>query len=116
MNKRMNYLKMISLCHSYLFLVLLFITSSIEARENVYLHLDNDSYFLGETIWFSAYVTNDGLQISNSKVLYVELLSPEGNIVDSRQYQLSNGRASGEFPFLLCCSLAFSRFVPSQSI
>lgn len=98
MNKRMNYLKMISLCHSYLFLVLLFITSSIEARENVYLHLDNDSYFLGETIWFSAYVTNDGLQISNSKVLYVELLSPEGNIVDSRQYRLSAGRASGEFP------------------
>ena len=49
-------------------------------QEKVYLHLDNSSYFLGETIWFKAYVTRaDRNSLSNlSKVLYVELINPEG--------------------------------------
>ena len=49
-------------------------------QEKVYLHLDNRSYFIGDTIWFKAYVVNaTTLQISNiSKVLYVELLNDKG--------------------------------------
>lgn len=68
-------------------------------QEKVYLHLDNSSYFLGETIWFKAYVTRaDRNSLSNlSKVLYVELINPEGYVLDSKKLKLENGQCSGSF-------------------
>ena len=53
-------------------------------QEKVYLHLDNTAYFLGETIWMKAYVTrSDTENRSNiSRVLYVELISPRGFVVE----------------------------------
>ena len=54
-------------------------------QEKVYLHLDNTGYFKDEKIWFKAYVTrtdNDSLA-SISKVLYVELINPSGDIEQS---------------------------------
>jgi hypothetical protein len=47
--------------------------------EKVYLHLDRPVYGTGETIWFNAYLV-DALRHrpdSLSKILYVELLSPQ---------------------------------------
>jgi hypothetical protein len=45
-------------------------------REKVSLHLDNASYYLGDTIWFKAYVVTaeQNLPTTISKPLYVELL------------------------------------------
>ncbi len=68
-------------------------------QEKVYLHFDNTGYFKGDTIWFKCYVTTaDENKYTNiSKVLYVELLSPEGNVVDSRKLKIENGQCHGEF-------------------
>jgi hypothetical protein len=45
-------------------------------REKAYLHLDNSSYYIGDTIWFKAYVTTPVKeQLSTlSRPLYVELI------------------------------------------
>ena len=67
-------------------------------QEKVYLHFDNSSYYLGETIWFKAFVTcytsNEATDFS--KVLYVELMSPEGYVVKTDKYKIGeNGTCSG---------------------
>lgn len=63
-------------------------------QEKVYLHLDNTAYFEGETIWYSAYVVGD------SKVLYVELLSPTGVILKQQKLKVVDGRCHGSFPLI----------------
>ncbi len=67
-------------------------------QEKVYLHLDNSDYFLGENIWFKAYVTSSELNKPTelSKVLYVDVLSPEGNVVVSKRYHLDDGQCHGD--------------------
>ena len=69
-------------------------------QEKVYLHLDNNAYFPGETIWFKAYVVGAAslMPVQLSKVLYVELLTPEGQVMVRRKCELINGRTSGELP------------------
>ena len=55
-------------------------------QERVYLHFDNSAYYLGETMWFKAYIsygTNDRIT-TPSKVLYVELVAPEGYVVENK--------------------------------
>ena len=68
-------------------------------QEKVYLHLDNNGYFPGETIWFKAYVVGAGslLPTDMSKVLYVELLTPDGEVLKRNKYAILNGRTCGEF-------------------
>ena len=68
-------------------------------QEKVYLHFDNTGYYLGETMWFAAYVvTAPQLRPTQmSKVLYVELLTPEGRIVETKKLKIEEGRCHGEF-------------------
>ncbi len=70
----------------------------VMAQEKVYLHFDNTGYFNGETIYFKAYVVNSTTgQLANiSKVLYVELLSPGGDIIATRKCAIVDGQANGE--------------------
>lgn len=69
-------------------------------RESVYLHTDRDWYFLGERIWFSAYVKSGGYISSNlSDVLYVELIQPDGKILDRSMVKIEGGRANGSLTF-----------------
>jgi hypothetical protein len=66
--------------------------------EKVYLHLDKPVYATGETLWFKAYLV-DGMQHrpdSASKVLYVELLSPQRRVVARRTLRLQGGLAHGD--------------------
>ena len=68
--------------------------------ERVYMQFDNSAYFLGETIWFKAYVTsgNDNRPTDISKVLYVELVAPEGYVVKTEKYKIDEaGVCVGEF-------------------
>jgi hypothetical protein len=67
-------------------------------QEKVYLHLDNTGYFKGETIWFKAYVTrcDNGHTTDLSKVLYVELLNPSGDVVKTRKLKIEDGQAYGD--------------------
>ena len=66
-------------------------------QEKVYLHFDNTAYFRGETVWFSAYVVRTDKQrlTDLSRVLYVELLDPIGDVVQTCKLRLDGGRASG---------------------
>lgn len=61
-------------------------------QEKVFLHLDNTCYFVGDTIWFKAYVTRTDTQKPTdlSKILYVELLTPDGFLVERQQIPLEN--------------------------
>lgn len=72
--------------------------NQVMPQEKVYLHIDNTGYFMGETIWFKAYVVRaDGNTPTDlSKVLYVELVNPSGDIVETRKLQVTNGCASGD--------------------
>ena len=69
-------------------------------QEKVYLHFDNTSYYLGETMWFKAYVlgTSGHTLRPQSKVLYVELVAPEGYVVETKKYKLDDkGCCNGDF-------------------
>ena len=68
-------------------------------QEKVYLHFDNTGYFMGETIWFKAYVVRADNQCptSMSRVLYVELVNPSGDVVETRKLAVNgNGIAYGD--------------------
>ena len=69
-------------------------------QEKVYLHFDNTGYFMGETIWFKAYVMNSTTMEASdmSRVLHVELLTPEGRILTSQKLKIEKGQAHGSLP------------------
>ena len=70
-------------------------------QEKVYLHFDNTAYFQGDIIWFSAYVVDAAMQTpAQSKVLYVELLSPNGVVVRQLKLKVENGQAHGSLPLV----------------
>lgn len=68
-------------------------------QEKVYLHFDNTSYYLGESIWFKAYVVRaDRNSLSQiSKILYVDLISTEGYVLHTLKLKVENGQCHGEF-------------------
>ena len=68
-------------------------------QEKVYLHFDNTSYYLSETIWFKAYIVRaDRHHLTGlSRVLYVELLNAEGHLLDTRKLKIENGQCHGDF-------------------
>ncbi|MCI7269334.1 MAG: hypothetical protein MR561_03795, partial [Prevotella sp.] len=71
-----------------------------QIQEKVYLHLDNNCYFVGDTLWYKAYVVQaDCLKPTRmSKLLYVELLSPDGFVVERQHVILAgNGTTYGQF-------------------
>ena len=73
--------------------------NKVVPQEKVYLHFDNMGYFENETLWFKAYVTRtyDGHASDLSKVLYVELLNPSGDIIKTRKYPIDSlGVSHGE--------------------
>ena len=68
-------------------------------QEKVFVHMDNSCYFLGDTIWFSAYTkeTATGKPSPLSRVLYVELLNHDGYLVERKLIELNKGRGDGFF-------------------
>lgn len=74
--------------------------SAQQVQEKVYLHVDNSCYFVGDTLWFKGYVVRaDNLQPTDmSRILYVELLSPDGLLVERQNIIISpNGHTCGQF-------------------
>lgn len=68
-------------------------------QEKVYLHMDNRSYYVGDTIWFKAYVMNASTlhPTQLSGVLYVELLNDFGAEVAQKKLEIRNGMCHGDF-------------------
>ena len=73
--------------------------SSSIPQEKVYLHMDNTSYFLGDTIWFAAYTrqTCDDKPSKISHVLYVELYNQDGYMMERKLVEMRDGRGNGSF-------------------
>lgn len=75
--------------------------NSIYPQEKVYLQFDNTSYYTGETIWFKAFVVNaSNLDRTKSKILYVELLSPTGTLLQKDKYMIVAGQADGSITLI----------------
>ena len=75
-------------------------SSYSQVQEKVYIHTDNGCYFVGDTLWYKAYVVraDDLLPTDISRILYVELLSPDGLLVERQQIVVSNkGHMCGQF-------------------
>ena len=71
-----------------------------QVQEKVWLHTDNECYFVGDTLWYKAYVVRaDNLRPTNmSRILYVELLSPDGLLVERQNVIVSSrGFSCGQF-------------------
>ncbi|MBQ8464320.1 MAG: carboxypeptidase-like regulatory domain-containing protein [Prevotella sp.] len=68
-------------------------------QEKVYVHMDNTAYFMGETIWFKAYVmrADNQKKTTLSRVLYVDLVSPDGEVVQTLKLPIVNGEAASSF-------------------
>ena len=75
------------------------VLGQILPQEKVYLHLDNTCYFVGDTIWYKGYVTQSDKRTLTelSKILYVELLTPDGYVVERQQLEMPDGMANGMF-------------------
>ena len=69
-------------------------------QEKIYVHMDNTCYFKGDTIWYKAYVVRaDDLTYTDmSRITYVELLSPDGMMVERQMLVTSpKGWTAGNF-------------------
>lgn len=74
--------------------------SVLPVQEKVYLHFDNNCYFLGDTIWYKAYVVlaDDNTPEPLSRILYVELLNEQGYLMERQQLEINKlGQANGCF-------------------
>src|SRR5579862_7516661 len=64
--------------------------------EKVYIHFDKPYYAVNDTIWFRSYVTVDLHQLTTlSRILYVDFINVQGQVVNELKLQLVNGMASG---------------------
>jgi len=68
-------------------------------EDKVYVQLDKPFYKPGETIWYSAYVRNaqDMKPSAQSDIVYVEFISPKGNVITTQKIIVKNGKAIGDF-------------------
>lgn len=76
------------------------ICNNPQIQEKIYMHIDNQSYYVGDTLWWKAYVVSaDDLKPTDiSRILYVELLTPDGYLTERQQVYLGgDGTAYGQF-------------------
>jgi hypothetical protein len=95
---------------SYYFLAAMFLMASLpgsygqsvsitepSCRERVTLYTDRSVYISGESINFSAFLAMlEGECTGISRVLYCELITPDGTRVSEGKFELIGGRASGK--------------------
>ena len=67
--------------------------------EKAYLHFDKDNYAAGDDIWFRAYLVHgtDHRPSTISRILYVEFLDPEGEVLSQLRLRVNEGQAVGDF-------------------
>ena len=69
-------------------------------QEKLHLHTDRDFYVPGEKIWFKAYITDVATHrySTQSRYVYVELISPEDALVHRVMVRSENGMFYGYMP------------------
>ncbi len=67
--------------------------------EKIYLHTDNSRYFIGEDLYYKAYTVraSNNLLFDNSNILYVELISPDAEIIARNMTNIEMGLGHGDF-------------------
>lgn len=67
--------------------------------EKFYLHTDKSLYYPGEDIWWSGYLQAVGHTAADqlSDVVYVELLNPQGSVIQNLNLPILQGKAKGNF-------------------
>ena len=68
-------------------------------QEQVFLHMDNNCYYLGDTIYYKAYVRrgDNGHPTNLSGILYCELLNDDGYLIERQMIPLEKGEGYGNF-------------------
>ncbi|MGB3149546.1 MAG: hypothetical protein WBB27_02700 [Maribacter sp.] len=68
-------------------------------RESVHLHLNKNTFFIGEEIWWAAYVYNKKLGKPSSETmnLYVGLYNSDGKQIRRELFLAENGMTNGSF-------------------
>ena len=67
-------------------------------QEEVFIHMDNTCYYLGDTLYYKAYMRlSDGRPSMLSHLLYVELLNHDGFLVERQKVEMKNGQGYGSF-------------------
>ena len=70
-------------------------------QEEIFVHTDNTCYYLGDTLYFKAYMRlSDGHPSHLSKMLYVELLNQDGYLVERQKIEMKDGMGFGSFCLL----------------
>ncbi|NQX77397.1 hypothetical protein [Gilvibacter sp.] len=75
------------------------LSTYLDARKAIHLHLNKDRYFTGESIWFSAYLFDlaSGQISQEDSNLHVVLLDEKGETLATTLLITQNGQAHGEF-------------------
>lgn len=64
--------------------------------EKIYLHLDKDHYVAGETIWFKAYLYNNGMPANASRNVYLRFVDDKGVVLVQKKLPVEASTAKGE--------------------
>ena len=71
--------------------------ATVTQPEHLSIHFDKSYYVAGEDIWYAAYVVDQPAKEIQSKILRVELLAPDGTIVQNQKLRIEAGTAQGDF-------------------
>ena len=68
-------------------------------QEEVFVHMDNTCYFVGDTLYYKAYVRrSDNQRLTDlSCLLYAELWNQDGYLMERQLVRLENGQGAGSF-------------------
>ncbi|HCO82176.1 MAG TPA: hypothetical protein DIT95_01405, partial [Arenibacter sp.] len=71
----------------------------LSIAEKIYLQLHSNAYAMNQDIWFKAIVTDSENHIPSnlSRVLYVDLIGPNEQIIAHRLVKLPQGIGTGSF-------------------
>ncbi|MEO7522486.1 MAG: hypothetical protein ABIT58_00250, partial [Ferruginibacter sp.] len=64
-------------------------------HEKIYIHYDKPFYSAGETIWFKAYLYNNGLPSLLSDELYLQVEDAEGKLISKKKYPVQGATVTG---------------------
>lgn len=69
------------------------------SKEKIYIHFDKTFYNQGESIWYKIYLVDaiNHIPQTLSKVVYVELINPNHEIIESKTIEVSDGVGKGDF-------------------
>jgi hypothetical protein len=63
--------------------------------EKIFIHYDKESYIAGETIWFKAYFSSNGLPSGISSNLYIRLTDDKGHTIAEKKYPVTGATSKG---------------------